>query len=140
MHPPAKMGDSQRPQILLGMEEPGPVCPLLYAQTAMKSFLAAPLCSIVAILAFCCSGAGCTREYTYSPPNRRPIPLAPVGVTSPGIGGPGGNSSDTRATGTIASGEGDPAPGVVDPASAPVDTAGVAPASGTAGVHSGGRY
>ena len=51
--------------------------------------------------------AGCTNNSTASNIPKRPIPLAPVGVNSPGIGGPGGASEDTRAVGTVATGEGD---------------------------------
>ena len=49
--------------------------------------------------------AACTHDSTAVA--RKPIPLAPVGVASSGIGGPGGDSIDTRATGTVATGEGD---------------------------------
>lgn len=99
--------------------------------------LVRPACLVVVL---CAVSAGCTRDGTaYNAPNRRRIPLAPVGAVSPGIGGPGGNSADTRATGTIASGEGDSPIGVNDPASAPVVAPGVAPGTGTAGVH-GGRF
>ena len=66
--------------------------------------------------------------------------MAPISAVSPGIGGPGGNSADTRATGTVASGEGDTPVGVTDPATAPVVAPGVAPGSGTADLRPGGRY
>ena len=94
---------------------------------------------VAAVLILSLSAEGCTREDANNTP-RKPIPLAPVGATSPGIGGPGGNSADTRATGTIANGEGAPSVGVTNPAGAPVIAPGVSPGSGTAGVHSGGRY
>ena len=51
--------------------------------------------------------AGCTNNSTASNVPKKPIPLAPVGVNSTGIGGPGGASEDTRAVGTVATGEGD---------------------------------
>ena len=50
---------------------------------------------------------GCTNQTTASNVPKKPIPLAPVGVNSPGIGGPGGASEDTRAVGTVATGAGD---------------------------------
>lgn len=106
----------------------------------MKSSFASYLRPAAVVLVLCAAGAGCTRDdSTYNAPNRRRIPLAPVGAVSPGIGGPGGNSADTRATGTIASGEGDTPIGVNAPASAPVVAPGVAPGPGTVGVHGGGR-
>ncbi len=108
----------------------------------MKSLLLARFFPALAVLALGLAVGGCTHDFAYNDPpaQHRTIPLAPVGATSPGIGGPGGNSMDTRATGTIASGEGDSPVGVTDPAGAPVIAPGVAPGSGTAGVHSGGRY
>ena len=106
----------------------------------MKSIHISPvglLAVALAVIVF--AGAGCTRDTTaYNAPRRRAIPLAPVGATSPGIGGPGGNSADTRATGTVASGEGDTPVGVTEPASAPVIAPGVAPGSGTAGARGTG--
>ncbi len=106
----------------------------------MKSSFVFLVRPVLAVVVFCAVGAGCTRDDSaYNAPNRRRIPLAPVGAVSPGIGGPGGNSADTRATGTVASGEGDSPIGVNDPASAPVVAPGVAPGSGTAGVRGGNR-
>ena len=110
----------------------------LYLMKFLSVFFAYPL---AAALALSLVGGGCTHDYAFNQPTpRRTIPLAPTGAVGTGIGGPGGTSSDTRATGTIASGEGDSPIGVTDPASAPVVAPGVAPGSGTAGVHSGSRY
>ncbi len=106
----------------------------------MKSIFASFVRPAAAVVILCAVGEGCTRDDSaYNAPNRRRIPLAPVGAVSPGIGGPGGNSADTRATGTIASGEGDTPIGVNDPASAPVVAPGVAPGSGTTGIRGGNR-
>ena len=58
-----------------------------------------------AMLVLALAAAACTNSSAQA--SRRPIPLAPVNVSSPGIGGPGGDSEDTRATGTVATGEGD---------------------------------
>ncbi len=106
----------------------------------MKSRFIPFVCPVVAVVVLGALGAGCTRDDSaYNAPVRRRIPLAPVGAVSPGIGGPGGNSADTRATGTIASGQGDRPLGVDAPASAPVIAPGVSPGSGTTGVRGGGR-
>lgn len=43
----------------------------------------------------------------YTADQRDPIGPAPANVSSPGIGAPGGQSIDTRGTGTISSSEGD---------------------------------
>ena len=120
----------------------GIACRRLILHIFMKFFLAAKFSPVAAALVLGLVTAGCTHDFAYSdpPPARRTIPLAPVGAASPGIGGPGGNSADTRATGTVASGQGDAPIGVTDPAEAPIVAPGVAPGSGTAGVHSGGRY
>ena len=105
----------------------------------MKSFFVSSFFAVVTAVALGVAGAGCTHDNAaYQAPNRRPIPLAPVGATSPGIGGPGGASADTRAIGTVASGEGDTPVGVTEPASAPVVAPGVAPGSGTAGARGTG--
>ena len=108
----------------------------------MKSRFLARFSPVFAVVALGLAAGGCTHDFAYTEPSpaHRTIPLSPVGATSPGIGGPGGNSMDTRATGTIASGEGDSPVGVTNPAGAPVIAPGVSPGSGTTGVHSGGRY
>ena len=69
----------------------------------MKSIL---ICFRVVVAAAALTAVGCKDSSTAGEP-KRPIPLAPVGVTSPGIGGPGGDSEDTRAVGSTATGEGD---------------------------------
>ena len=105
----------------------------------MKSFFVSSFFAVAVTVALAVAGAGCTHDDTaYQAPRRRAIPLAPVGATSPGIGGPGGGSADTRATGTVASGEGDTPVGVTEPASAPVVAPGVAPGSGIAGARGTG--
>ena len=72
---------------------------------------AASVRSILLVLVFglILVGVGCTRDQMASSSGapRRRIPLAPVGVSSPGIGAPGAGSMDTRGTGTVADGEGD---------------------------------
>ena len=105
----------------------------------MKPILSSFFSAVIAAAILGLTGVGCTRDNTaYQEPKRRAIPLSPVGATSPGIGGPGGSSADTRATGTVASGEGDQPIDVTDPASAPVVAPGVAPGSGVAGARGTG--
>ena len=105
----------------------------------MKLILSSCFSAVIAAAILGVTGVGCTRDNsTYQEPRRRAIPLSPVAATSPGIGGPGGASVDTRATGTVASGEGEQPVGVTDPASAPVVAPGVAPGSGTAGARGTG--
>lgn len=43
----------------------------------------------------------------YAADQRDPIGPAPANISSPGIGAPGGQSIDTRGTGTVSSSEGD---------------------------------
>lgn len=43
----------------------------------------------------------------YATDQRDPIGPAPSNIASPGIGAPGGQSVDTRGTGTVSSSEGD---------------------------------
>lgn len=105
----------------------------------MKSFHVSSFCAVAVAVVLSVASAGCTRDDSaYNAPKRRAIPLAPVGATSPGIGGPGGGSADTRATGTVASGEGESPMGVTQPARAPIIAPGVAPGSGTAGARGTG--
>ena len=75
------------------------------------------------------SFAGCTRdqEGNSTTQTRRQIPLAPVGAASPGIGGPGAGSEDTRGTGTIATGEGDTPLDTPTNGNVPSSPAGVTP-------------
>ena len=52
--------------------------------------------------------AGCQQNGGgYSADQRDPIGPAPTGISSPGIGAPGGQSVDTRGTGSVASSEGE---------------------------------
>ena len=51
--------------------------------------------------------AGCKQGGGYSADQRDPIGPAPTGISSPGIGAPGGQSIDTRGTGSVASSEGE---------------------------------
>ncbi len=50
--------------------------------------------------------AGC-QQGGFSAEQRDPIGPAPAGIPSPGIGAPGGQSVDTRGTGSIAGSEGE---------------------------------
>ena len=61
-----------------------------------------------AVLTFLAAAVGCShfQPEPASDQTKRPIPLASVGAASSGIGGPGGDSADTRAVGTVATGEG----------------------------------
>ena len=56
----------------------------------------------------------------YTADQRDPIGPAPANIASPGIGAPGGQSIDTRGTGTISGSEGDASlasdPGPLTPA------------------------
>ena len=52
------------------------------------------------------AAVGCSHFQRETDSTKRPIPPASVGVASSGIGGPGGASMDTRAVGTVATGEG----------------------------------
>lgn len=98
--------------------------------------LTRPLFAAVALLTGL-SAVACTRDQagnsTTGTPHR--IPLAPVGVSSPGIGAPGAGSMDTRGTGTIATGQGDSPVADPVPGSVPVSAAGTSP-----GARVGGRY
>lgn len=51
--------------------------------------------------------AGCQQGGGYAADQRDPIGPAPTGIASPGIGAPGGQSIDTRGSGSVASSEGD---------------------------------
>ena len=51
--------------------------------------------------------AGCQQGGGYTADQRDPIGPAPTGISSPGIGAPGGQSIDTRGTGSVASSEGE---------------------------------
>ena len=51
--------------------------------------------------------AGCQQGGGYAADQRDPIGPAPTGIASPGIGAPGGQSIDTRGTGSVASSEGE---------------------------------
>ena len=51
--------------------------------------------------------AGCQHGGGFSADQRDPIGPAPTNIPSPGIGAPGGQSIDTRGTGTISGSEGD---------------------------------
>ena len=51
--------------------------------------------------------AGCQQSGGFTADQRDPIGPAPSGIASPGIGAPGGQSVDTRGTGTVSSSEGD---------------------------------
>ncbi len=51
--------------------------------------------------------AGCQQGGGYAADQRDPIGPAPTGIPSPGIGAPGGQSIDTRGTGSVASSEGE---------------------------------
>ena len=52
--------------------------------------------------------AGCQQSGGgYAADQRDPIGPAPTGIPSPGIGAPGGQSIDTRGTGSVASSEGE---------------------------------
>ena len=51
--------------------------------------------------------AGCQQTGGFTADHRDPIGPAPAGISSPGLGAPGGQSVDTRGTGTISSSEGD---------------------------------
>ena len=51
--------------------------------------------------------AGCQHGGGYAADQRDPIGPAPAGIASPGIGAPGGQSVDTRGSGSVASSEGD---------------------------------
>ena len=108
----------------------------------MKSFFASTFYLVVVAVGLGAACGGCkSSDFSYSPPpDRRAQPLAPVSAVSAGIGGPGGNSADTRATGTVASGQGDRPLGVTNPATAPIVAPGVAPGSGTSDLRPGGRY
>ena len=56
--------------------------------------------------------AGCQHgDGGYTADQRDPIGPAPTGIPSPGIGAPGGQSIDTRGTGSVASSEGEAALG-----------------------------
>ena len=78
--------------------------------------------------------AGCVRDQDAGNTARQPrrIPLAPIGAASPGIGGPGAGSEDTRGTGTIATGEGDTPLDTPTTGNVPASAAGVTPGA-TAG-------
>ena len=110
----------------------------------MKSFLVSTLSPVVVALTLGAACGGCkSHDFSYSePPDRRTQPLAPISAVSPGIGGPGGDSADTRATGTVAAGQGDRPLGVTNAGTAPISAPGVVPANGTgtAGVRPGGQY
>ena len=83
--------------------------------------------------------AGCVRDQPTGGAAGQPrrIPLAPIGAASPGIGGPGAGSADTRATGTIATGEGDTPLDTPSTGNVPASAAGVTPG---ASARSGSRY
>ena len=66
--------------------------------------LRVPLTVVMLVLALAANGC---KNGSNATADRKPIPLAPVGVSSSGIGGPGGASMDTRAVGSVATGEGD---------------------------------
>ena len=51
--------------------------------------------------------AGCQHGGGFAADQRDPIGPAPSNIASPGIGAPGGQSIDTRGTGTVSSSEGD---------------------------------
>ena len=83
-----------------------------------------------AVLTLTLATLACTHPGTTNNVPLKPIPPAPVGVASSGIGGSGGDSADTRAGGTVATGEGDQ----------PMETrSGVAPITATPGTHATGR-
>lgn len=69
----------------------------------------------LALVAGCQQGGG-----GYSSAQRDPIGPAPSNIASPGIGSPGGQSIDTRGTGTVSASEGDASlnsnPGPLTPA------------------------
>lgn len=64
--------------------------------------------------------AGCQQGSGFNSTQRDPIGPAPSNIASPGIGSPGGQSIDTRGTGTVSASEGDASlnsnPGPLTPA------------------------
>ena len=64
--------------------------------------------------------AGCQHGGGYTADQRDPIGPAPANIASPGLGAPGGQSVDTRGTGTVSASEGDASlnssPGPLTPA------------------------
>ena len=51
--------------------------------------------------------SGCQQGGGFTADQRDPIGPAPAGIPSPGIGAPGGQSIDTRGTGTVSASEGE---------------------------------
>ena len=70
------------------------------------NFASLRFASGAAVLTLALAVVGCSHFQRETDPAKRPIPPASVGAASPGIGGPGGDSMDTRAVGTVATGEG----------------------------------
>lgn len=76
----------------------------------------------IGILALALGGlaVGCQQSGGYAADQRDPIGPAPSNIASPGIGAPGGQSIDTRGSGTISASEGDASlsssPGPLTPA------------------------
>ena len=58
--------------------------------------------ALVGLATGCQQGGG-----GYAADQRDPIGPAPANISSPGIGAPGGQSIDTRGTGTVSASEGD---------------------------------
>ncbi len=66
---------------------------------------------------------GCQQGSGYAADMRDPIGPAPTNIASPGIGAPGGQSVDTRGSGSVASSEGEATlAGPSTPAVAPNNT------------------
>ena len=89
-------------------KQPGHTAEPPDATNASKNMLTSlRLTSIAAGLALALAAAAGCKNGSNATADRKPIPLAGAGAASSGIGAPGGDSADTRAVGSAATGEGD---------------------------------
>ncbi len=72
----------------------------------MKTISASQRFAFAAAFAVTLGCIGCEHFQPSNDLQKKPIPPASIGAASSGIGGSGGDSADTRAVGTVATGEG----------------------------------